>query len=157
LDLTFASGTSELVSSECQIRSISGGAEAISKDFNAEKISARRRGAAAVNALLIVFLVGAAAGCSTSVDTYLIDPGHYSAYHCKQMVGRLKELQSRESELRNLMDKASEGGGGTVIGGMSYRANYEKAVGEEKVLRRTAADKNCALETPAFESDQVIR
>jgi hypothetical protein len=143
--------------SECQIRSTSGGADAISRDCDAGQISGRRRGVAAVNALLIVFLAGAAAGCSTSVDTYLIDPGHYAAYHCKQMVDRLKELQTRESELRNLIDRASEGGGGTVIGGMSYRANYEKAVGEEKVLRRTAADKKCALEAPAFESDQVIR
>lgn len=102
-------------------------------------------------------LAGATAGCSTSVDTYLIDPGHYSAYHCKQLIDRLKQLQTRESELRNLTDKASEGGGGALIGGMSYRVQYEKAAGEEKVLRRTAADKNCALEGPALESDQVIR
>jgi hypothetical protein len=130
----------------------------VSKDHS---LSARRRGArlgaAAVNALLIMFLAGAATGCSTSVDTYIVDPGHYSAYHCNQLVDRLKQLQTRESDLRNLMDRASEGGGGTVIGGMSYRADYEKAVGEEKVLRRTAADKACALEAPAFESDQVIR
>ena len=102
-------------------------------------------------------LTGAAAGCSTSLDTYLVDPARYSAYHCKQLADRLKELQTRETDLRNLMDKASEGAGGTVIVGMSYRADYEKNVGEEKVLRRTAADKKCALEGPAFESDQVIR
>ena len=95
--------------------------------------------------------------CSTSVDTYLVDPGHYSAYHCKQLVDRLKQLQTHETDLRNLIDKASEGGGGTLIGGMSYRANYEKAVGEEKVLRRTAAEKKCALEPAPSESDQVIQ
>jgi hypothetical protein len=145
-----------LVCRECQIGSKSGGADVIPRDFDAGRSSARRRGAAGANALLIMFLAGATAGCSTSVDTYIIDPGHYSAYHCNQLVNRLKELKTREGELRNLMEKASEGGGGTVIGGMSYRANYEKAVGEEKVLRRTAADKACALEAPAFESDQVI-
>jgi hypothetical protein len=140
-----------------------GGVRAISGHFAGERICRRRRGerlrAAAVKTLLIMSLAGAAAGCSTSVDTYIIDPGHYSAYHCKQLVARLKELQFREADLRNLMDKASEGGGGTVIGGMSYRAEYEKAAGEEKVLRRTAADKKCELEAPvpAFESDQVIR
>jgi hypothetical protein len=112
---------------------------------------------AARSIFLALCLTGAAAGCSTSVDTYLIDPGHYSAYHCNQLVDRLKELQKRQADLRNLMDKASEGGGGVLIGGMSYRANYEKAVGEEKVLRRTAADKKCALEPPPAESDEVIR
>ena len=114
-------------------------------------------GAAARNAFLAMCLAGAAAACSTSVDTYLVDPGHYSAYHCKELVDQLKELQKRETELRNLMDKASEGGGGTFIGGMSYRANYEKAVGEQKDLRRTAAEKKCALEPPPAASDQVIQ
>ncbi|MGC1354262.1 MAG: hypothetical protein WA851_00470 [Xanthobacteraceae bacterium] len=108
-----------------------------------------------------IFLAGCLAAstgaCSTSVDTYLVDPGHYSAYHCKQLVDRLKQLQTHETDLRNLIDKASEGGGGTLIGGMSYRANYEKAVGEEKVLRRTAAEKKCALEPAPSESDQVIQ
>ena len=55
------------------------------------------------------------------------------------------------------MDKASEGGGGSVIGALSYRPDYEKQLGDEKVLRRTAAEKKCALEPPAFESDQSIR
>jgi hypothetical protein len=111
----------------------------------------------AASALLALCLAGVTSACSSSLDTYLIDPGHYSAYHCKELITRLAELQKREGDLRNLMDKASEGGGGTVIGGMSYRANYEKAVGEEKVLRRTAAEKKCALDGPAFESDQEIR
>ncbi len=113
--------------------------------------------AVARKVFLATFLAGAAAGCSTSVDTYLVDPGHYTAYHCTQLTDRLKELQTRENELRNLTDKASEGGGGALIGGMSYRANYEKAVGEEKVLRRTAADKKCAIDAPVLESDRVIR
>jgi hypothetical protein len=107
--------------------------------------------------LLAIFLAAGTAGCSTSIDTYLVDPGQYSAYHCNQFAGRLKALQTRETDLRNLMEKASEGGGGTLIGGMSYRAEYEKAVGEEKVLRRSAADKKCALDPPVLESDQVIR
>jgi hypothetical protein len=115
------------------------------------------KSAVARGVCLAMCLAGVAAGCSTSINTYLVDPGQYSAYHCKQLVDRLKQLQTRESELRNLTDKASEGGGGTLIGGMSYRANYEKAVGEEKVLRRTAADKKCALEGPVLESDEVIR
>ncbi len=138
-----------------------GGAGAISKYSDAERICGGRprgrRRAATASALLALSLAGAAAGCSTSIDTYMIDPAHYSAYHCKEMVDKLKELQTRQRDLRNLMDKASEGGGGTIIGGMSYRADYGKAVGEENVLRRTAADKKCSLEGPAFESDHIIR
>ena len=79
----------------------------------------------------------------------IVDPGHYSAYHCDGLAARLKVLLLREQELTDLMERASEGGGGTLIGGMSYRADYENAVGEERVLRRTAAEKKCDLPPPA--------
>jgi hypothetical protein len=100
---------------------------------------------------VVSFLVaGLLAGCSSDgVTTYIIDPGHYSAYHCDGLVKRLKDLQTREQDLSNLMAKASEGGGGVLIGGMSYRAEYENAIGEEKVLRRTAMEKKCDLPPPA--------
>jgi hypothetical protein len=44
-----------------------------------------------------------------------------------------------------------------VIGNLSYRAEYEDVLGEEKVLRRAAAEKNCDLNPPALQSDQTIR
>jgi hypothetical protein len=114
------------------------------------------------------------AGCSTSdgVEHFIVDPGHYSAYHCDALKTRLEELLTREQELSNLMQRASETAGGTLIGDLSYRADYENAVGEEKVLRRTAADKKCELpapaapalpavppprNAPAFQSNQPIR
>jgi hypothetical protein len=36
-----------------------------------------------------------------------------------------------------------------LIGNLAYRVDYENAVGEEKVLRRTAAEKKCDLPPPA--------
>ncbi len=84
-------------------------------------------------------------GCST----FIVDPGHYSVYHCDGLAARLKVLLAREQELSNLMERASEGGGGVLIGNMSYRADYENTMGEEKVLRRTAAEKKCELPPPA--------
>jgi hypothetical protein len=91
------------------------------------------------------------AGCSTNdgVGTFIVDPGRYSVYHCDGLQARLKVLLAREEELNNLMQKASEGGGGVLIGNMSYRADYEKTLGEEKLLRRTAAEKKCELPPPA--------
>jgi hypothetical protein len=89
-------------------------------------------------------------GCSSSggVGSLLIDPGHYSVYHCDGLAARLKALQAREQDLSNLMLRASEGGGGAWIGNMSYRADYENVLGEEAVLRRVAADKKCDLPPP---------
>ena len=89
-------------------------------------------------------------GCATNdaVTTLMIDPAHYSVYHCDRLQARLKALQAREQELSNLMVRASEGGVGALIGNLTYRADYENAVGEEKVLRRTAAEKKCDLPPP---------
>ena len=78
----------------------------------------------------------------------MIDPAHYSVYHCDGLAKRLKALQDRQRELSNLMQRASEGGGGVLIGNMTYRAEYENALGEEVVLRRVAAEKNCDLPPP---------
>ena len=35
-----------------------------------------------------------------------------------------------------------------LIGNLTYRADYESAVGQEKVLRRAAAEKKCDLPPP---------
>jgi hypothetical protein len=120
-----------------------------------------RRGRAGPRAigLICVLAAGALAGCGMSEGpgTFAVDPGRYSVYHCNDLVARLNALLTQEKDLRNLMDKASEGTGGTVIGTLSYRTDYEAALSEEKLLRRTAAEKNCELASPPYQSDQTIR
>jgi hypothetical protein len=100
----------------------------------------------------------ALAGCGSSAGTgeLLVDPGRYSAFHCNELAARWKELIARENELRGLMDKASEGGGGAVIGSLAYRSDYESVLSEERLLQRTAIDKNCGF-TPEYQSDHTIR
>ena len=71
-----------------------------------------------------------------------------SVYHCDGLAARLKVLLTREQELANLMNRASEGGGRVLIGNLASRTDYENAVGEKKVLRRAAA-KKCELPPPA--------
>ena len=92
---------------------------------------------------------------SDQVGTYLVDPAHYSFFHCKDLEKRLTYLLGREQQFHELMDKASEGGGGALIGNLSYRAEYENARGEEAVLRRTAAEKNCQLPPPTSAASGV--
>ena len=133
-------------------------------------LSSRRRERLQPSAIGLVFLLAASvlAGCSMSdgIGPYLVDPGQYSAFRCDALKQRLTQLLEKKKNLSNLMDKASEGGGGTVIGSLAYRPDYELVMGEEKVLRRTAAEKKCVLPPstsaaasatlPAFESDQSI-
>jgi len=95
-------------------------------------------------------------GMTNGPGTLLIDPGRYSVYHCNELHAQWKVLVAREKELHALMEKAGQGGGGAVIGSLAYRTDYESVLGEEKLLLRTAAEKNCGF-TPVFQSDQTIR
>jgi len=93
-------------------------------------------------------------GCSTiqssmESSSFWTDPGRYTFYHCDALPAQLNAIQKRRKELFDLMARASEGGGGALIGTMTYRADYEKTFGEEKVLRHAAAEKNCDLPPPA--------
>lgn len=110
--------------------------------------------------LVLTSMLGASAldGCTSSdgIGTFIVDPGHYSAYHCKDFGARLTGLVRREQQLRALMDKASEGAGGQMIGNLSYRAEYEDVLGEEKVLRQSAAEKNCTLPPPAVAASPAV-
>jgi hypothetical protein len=139
------------------------GGRASAHSFRCKRANARLRHRCAqpraLGILCGLFVVVVLGGCSLSdgVGPYIADPGRFSVYRCKDLVDRLKTIAAREKELRELMDKASDGGGGSVIGTLSYRPDYEKQLGDEKVLRRTAAEKKCALEPTAFESDQSIR
>lgn len=115
------------------------------------------------SAMLAKVLLGAAigvaaAGCSTSngPGSLFVDPGHYDSYHCNDLQTRWQYLNKREIELRNLMDKASTGPGGTVIGAVAYGTDYQSVLTEKKLVQQQATEKNCELEHK-FQSDQSIR
>jgi hypothetical protein len=116
----------------------------------------RVRGA---NGRLLAFILAAGlAGCTNGAGTLLVDPGRYSAYHCNDLAAAWKVLVAREKELRELMDRADQGGGGgAVIGSLAYRTDYESVRTEERLLQHEAAEKNCNSTTSQFQSDQAIR
>jgi hypothetical protein len=117
----------------------------------------------------MLLLVGALGGCGlydsgglnpnpsgVNAGSLITDPNHYEAYHCNDLIKTWATLQTKEKDLRALMARADEGAGGAFIGAMTYRTDYEYVLGQEQVVRRTAADKKCTLE-PTYTSDQSIR
>jgi hypothetical protein len=101
--------------------------------------------------------LGGCTGLGTDgVASLAVDPARYEGYHCKDLVSQWEGLVAREKQLRNLIDKASDGGGGTVVATVAYRGDYATVLEQQKVLKRTAAEKNCELEH-SYNSDQGIR
>jgi hypothetical protein len=115
-------------------------------------------GAGLLCAMLSCAMAVALSGCGvTDAGSFLIDPGRYSVYHCDELATRWTALVAREKELHGLIDKAGEGGsGGAVIGSLAYRTDYDSVLSEERLLQRTAAEKNCGFK-PELQSDQTIR
>jgi hypothetical protein len=116
----------------------------------------RRPRAALTSTILMCTVALAGCGLDDGPGSFVVDPGRYSVYHCKDLAARWVVLQGRESDLRNLMAKASEGDGGAVIGTLAYRADYEAVLTEEKLVQRQAMEKKCDL-VPTYQSDQTIR
>jgi hypothetical protein len=106
--------------------------------------------------LLAAAAMLAGCGLSDGPGALFVDPGRYSILHCKQLIAESQNLANRERELRNLMDKASEGGGGSVIGTFAYRSDYESVLEQKKLLQRAAAEQKCEL-VPSYNSDRIIR
>lgn len=111
-------------------------------------------------------VAGAAlAGCSSGVGIMLADPGRYSVSHCKDLFDRMTAIDLRVKQLQELMLRAREGTGGTIIGELSYRPEYEQLLTEKKLVRSAAVDKKCILPEAAaatephapFQSDGTIR
>jgi hypothetical protein len=89
----------------------------------------------------------ALAGCvSNESSELLVDPGRYSIYKCDDLAARWKVVSAREKELRGLMDRANQSGGGALVGSLAYRSDYDVMMGDERLLQRAAAEKNCGLQ-----------
>lgn len=113
---------------------------------------------AAAAVLLVAVAAAALGGCAGSdgVGALLVDPARYAGYRCNDLVGEWTSLTAQEKQLRSLINKADEGGAtGTVIGAVAYRSDYETVLERKRVLQRTAAEKNCALQ-PVYSSDRII-
>jgi hypothetical protein len=111
-----------------------------------------------VAATTAIALAGALTGC-TSNDSgeLLIDPGRYAIYKCDDLATRWKTVSAREKELRGLMDRASQSAGGAVVGSLSYRVDYDAVISDERLLQRTAVEKNCGLpfQTPSIQAQPL--
>ncbi len=111
-----------------------------------------RRGLALLAALE---LACALAGCANDPGQLLIDPGRYTVYKCEDLAKRWKAVSAREKELHDLIAKADESRAGVVVGAITYRPDYEAVLSDEKLLQRTAAEKNCALPIQAGATTQA--
>jgi hypothetical protein len=95
-------------------------------------------------------------GLSNGPGQLIVAPGTYTPYRCNDLLKQWAALNKREQDLRENMNRASQGGGGTVIGALAYGTDYQTVLTQKKMVQQDAAEKNCEL-VHNFQSDQTIR
>jgi len=99
---------------------------------------------------LAVLCAGLSACSSITAETgrsAYIAPGRFDVYTCSDIDERARGMQRRKEELEQLMGKASEGAGGSIVNTIAYRAEYLQARDDLAELAHASADKQCATKS----------
>ena len=112
------------------------------------KLSERSEPAKPFSWIAAVFLAGSVGGCAgvgdeTLNDALIIDPGKYTPYNCLDIDNSISTTTARVTELEQLISRASQGTGGTVMAAVAYHSEYKQTRAQLRALKRLAADKQC--------------
>ena len=108
--------------------------------------------------LLALILFGVAACSSSSkVDLMLFaDPGKYEYHTCEQILVAGNGVAAREMKLRELIQKAEQSAGGSLVSTVAYRGEYRTVVEELGVIDTVSRQKKC-LTPPSWRSSTAIQ
>lgn len=111
-----------------------------------------RTGLRSLGVAVVVLSAAGLAGCGsitaeTGTSAY-IAPGRFNIYTCEDIDNRQQQVERRKNELEQLMGRASEGAGGSVVNAIAYRAEYTQSRDELKELSKASADKQCSAQSP---------
>jgi hypothetical protein len=99
------------------------------------------------------------AGCGSVNDRTwagaFTSPGKYDIYTCSEIERQANSIQIRQTELEQLMGRASQSSSGTFVNTIAYRGEYAQGRGELAELARAKADKQCAVDSK-FSSGRAV-
>jgi hypothetical protein len=101
-----------------------------------------------VSAIAALLLAALAAGCAgDAAEQLFIRPGHFDYMSCPELVAALQSAAKREQEFKVLIDRAEKESVGVLIAAASYRGDYLRAQGEQKMVAEVIRRKNCPPDT----------
>ena len=75
-------------------------------------------------------------------------PGKYDFLDCPSIADRLKATTAREQQLVELMSRANEATGGSIVNAVVYRDDLNTARANIRELRKAAEAKHCTIDAP---------
>jgi hypothetical protein len=100
-------------------------------------------------------LAASLGGCSTSLNVIgdpFVAPAKFQFLRCEDIAKRLVATQTREQELRGLMDRAGASTGGSAVNVLVYQPDYHTVESELRQLHEAAVEKQCPDETRKADS-----
>ena len=95
--------------------------------------------------LIAVAVAGCAGGGDATMDDAFADPGKYVLYSCRDVDTGISTTTIRITELEQLISRASQGTGGSVMAAVAYRSEYNQARAQLRALKVAAAEKQCVV------------
>jgi hypothetical protein len=92
---------------------------------------------------LSIFLVATGMSGCESADMLFTVPGNFDYYSCTDITNTTKSTLKRQQELQELIDRAEQDTGGTLVAAAAYRTEYFKTRGDLKQLEEAARNKKC--------------
>jgi hypothetical protein len=112
-------------------------------------VLAPRRMLCATGLALIASILGGCSGMSdVSVESVLVVPGKYNLQGCQEIESNLRNRRAQAAAMEKAMEQTSNAPGGEVVNLMVYRTDYLQNRGEIDELTRTAANKQCSIQSP---------
>ncbi len=96
-------------------------------------------------------IAATAGGCALNSEdisaAVMTDPLKYELYDCKQMEGQMKALVAQADRFKDLIAKAEQGPGGTIVATVAYKNDYLRVRADIKNLRESQQRRNCIKQT----------
>ena len=101
--------------------------------------------------LAMVLIAGIVSACSgtTTLDPDALSiyaaPGKYDFLDCNTIAARLAGASARETQLRELMSRANESAGGSIVNAMVYQDDFNSVRADVRALHKAAEAKKCSI------------
>ena len=76
-------------------------------------------------------------------------------YTCEDIERQIIGIRARQTELEQVMGRASQGAGGDFVNAIAYRGEYAQGRGDLAELAKAKSDKQCAVDSK-FSSGRAV-
>ena len=108
---------------------------------------------------MVALLAAGLAGCASVGERTeagaFTSPGKYDIYTCEDIDRAANSIRTRQTELEQVMGRASQGAGGDFVNTIAYRGEYAQGRGELAELAKAKSDKQCAVDSK-FSSGRAV-